>query len=191
MNLVEAANLEMADFEDWFDFDHAPEHSYGRKVIFQDETSELLLMSWLPGDCSMIHDHGGAFWGVVQVFGDCSHHLFRLKELELQEVRSEQLKSKQILGVTHEMIHQMSNDAELPMVSLHYYHNPEASGKITADTNLYDVLAGEVITVNGGAFYGLSENEKIFSTKGLKASFELVKREKQHLAFRLGKINGE
>jgi hypothetical protein len=58
---------------------HPPGDSYGRKLIARGPHFELMLMSWMPGDCSAIHDHGRAEWGAVRYFGATDHIVFDLR----------------------------------------------------------------------------------------------------------------
>lgn len=177
------------DLEDWSDYSHPVSDSYGRNTIYQGEHFELMVMSWVPGDFSMIHNHGDAAWGIVQVFGDLTHRVYKLEELHLSKVKEEVLASNQMIPVTHDLIHQMGNDSDEPILSLHFYYNETPTEFITDNTFLFDVVQGEVLTVRGGAFYGLPKDEIFESRKGLTSSEELKLQEVQLLEHRLGVIS--
>ena len=65
-------DINASDLTPWFDFSHPVRDSYGRQPVRIGANYELMVMSWLPGDYSAIHDHGAAEWGAVR---QCICHL--------------------------------------------------------------------------------------------------------------------
>lgn len=177
------------DFIGLDEFDHPMDHSYGRTLIWKENTWELMLMSWNPGDYSMIHDHGGAQLGVVQIFGELTHSVYNVNQLQINKLKEEVLMSGEILGVTNDMIHQMGNESNKKALSLHFYYSPNESEKITANTRLYDVANERVILVDGGAFYALPEEGIKEVLNGLTSNSDLFQQENDRLKSRIQRIN--
>lgn len=176
-DFLKELRLSSEDLLKWSDFDHPAEDSYGRKTIFLGKQFELMVMSWLPGDFSMIHNHGDASWGIVQALGDLTHRVYKLEDLNLSKVKEENLSVRQLVPVTHELIHQMGNATSEPIMSLHFYYNETPTEFITDNTFLFDILKQEIQTVRGGAFYGLPEDEIIEVKIGLGSSISLKEQE--------------
>jgi len=57
-DVVLNAGISAQDLMPWADFHHPIADSYGRKLVFDGGHFEVMVMSWLPGDFSAIHDHG-------------------------------------------------------------------------------------------------------------------------------------
>lgn len=188
-DFIEELRLTQEDLLEWADFNHSDVDSYGRKTINLGNQFELMVMSWVPGDFSMIHNHGDAAWGIVQVFGELTHRVYKLENSHLTKVKEEHLTNGQMIPVTHELIHQMGNTSNENVLSLHFYFNETPTEFITDNTFLFDVVNGEVLTVRGGAFYGLPEEEIIESVKGLNADVELLEQEEKLLENRLSVIS--
>ncbi|HRF39780.1 MAG TPA: hypothetical protein PK198_13400, partial [Saprospiraceae bacterium] len=56
--LVLEAQVKQEDLLPWADFEHPVADSYGRKLAYKEDHFEIMVMSWLPGDFSSLHDHG-------------------------------------------------------------------------------------------------------------------------------------
>ena len=65
--LIKESDISYEDLLPWADFDHPVKDSYGRKMVFEGPNFEVMVMSWVPGDYSAIHDHGYTQWGAVKV----------------------------------------------------------------------------------------------------------------------------
>ncbi len=153
--LVTDAGVRATDLTAWADFGHDPRDSYGRRLITADGGVELMVMSWLPGDTSAIHDHGRAAWGAVQVFGPAEHRVYRADAMSIREVSCERAAPGRVFVVGPALIHQMVSPQETaaPWLSLHLYGgDPEAGLAVTRDTRLYDPAEGVIRHTDGGAF---------------------------------------
>ena len=99
---------------------------YRRVRLFRDATWEALLLCWLPGQGTSVHDHGGSV-GVSVVLSGC-----------LQERRWVRVREGEPLAAAGEMtcvaneasvesldtIHEMRNTSAQPAISLHLYSPP-------------------------------------------------------------------
>ncbi|MDJ1173871.1 methyltransferase domain-containing protein [Roseofilum capinflatum] len=151
----------------WECFVHPAEDSYGRQLMFSDRFFEIMVMSWLPGDVSAIHNHGYTQWGAVQVFGQAEHTIFFLQDDLLTTLSRETLKSGEVVAVGNKLIHQMGNCSQEKFLSLHVYGVNDAEfshAAITADTSIWNITEGVIEQTNGGVFFGLPK-DKISSTK--------------------------
>ena len=164
------ANVNAADLQDWATFDHAVTDSYGRKLVYNGGYFEIMVMSWLPGDVSAIHDHGQTQWGAVQCFGHGIHTVYRLADGVLSTESEESLLPSQILNVSHSLIHQMSNYSQERFFSLHVYGCNDKQDIITGDARVFDLLEGKVQHTNGGVFFCLPESEIVRRGQDLKAA---------------------
>jgi cysteine dioxygenase len=173
-SFVSEAGLVEEDLLPWADFDHPLTDSYGRRLIWKSDFVELMVMSWVPGDFSAIHDHGTAHWGVVQSFGPASHSLFRLDRTQIEFERQSDYEPGQIQRVDHRMIHHMGNASSRPFVSLHLYASLQPLATITANARVFDVVDGVIQFTDGGVFFALPADQVKRQLTGLKANPALV-----------------
>lgn len=154
--LVLEANVHPRDLQPWARFDHPTEDSYGRTMVYKGSNFEIMVMSWLPGDFSGLHDHGHTQWGAVQVFGNAEHATFRLEENRITTLARWEMKPFDVIGVHHDLIHQMGNpiDGE-PFLSLHVYGEPSGTPSITGDARVFELYKEQIQHVDGGVFFGL------------------------------------
>ena len=118
-------------------------HSYTRNLLYRDERIEMLLLCWLPGQKTPVHDHG-ASWGVAAAInGDLLETSYRVTRegdpLELVDMR--RMHPGTVAFETKETIHQIENASSSPIVSLHVYGPP------LAHFATYDPLTGERVLV--------------------------------------------
>ena len=186
--LIRLANLTPQDLHPWQEFDHPVVNSYGRKLVYQGRSFELMVMSWLPGDFSEIHDHGQAQWGAVQIFGPAQHLTFELRGSLLKQISSEVVQPGTILGVSHELIHQMGNRGNERFLSLHLYGTVEPSERITGGARIYDVGEGCIKQTDGGVFFALAEEQILSRQPGLKTDHQVLAWHRARLNDRLQRI---
>lgn len=159
MGLIRKANITQEDLRDYADFDHDKIEGYGRKIVYQSEHFEILVMSWAPRDYTAIHNHGYTKWGAVQTFGRLEHITFELERDHLTTLFKEKLDANEIIGVNQDLIHQMGNPYNENTLSLHVYGTPDKVEGITDNAQLYEVGKGEIQLVDGGVFYDLSPSQ--------------------------------
>ena len=169
-------NISPQDLLPWADFNHPVTDSYGRKLLFQGKNFEIMVMSWLPGDFSAIHDHGSAQWGAVQCFGTADHYVYSFTEGILTTAKSSPYHFGMVHAVDRSLIHQMGNPGNKPFLSLHVYGCQEISDSITANARVFDLLEGSIQFTDGGVFFCLPESQINRCIKGLQADRETLRR---------------
>ncbi|MEM9135952.1 MAG: cysteine dioxygenase family protein, partial [Cyanobacteria bacterium P01_F01_bin.42] len=112
--LVEEANITADELMPWATLDHPLEDSYGRRLVFNSGRFEIMVMSWVPGDFSAIHDHGSTQWGAVQCFGAGDHYTYRLKQGYLSALGTAHYSYGMVRAVSNSLIHQMGNTGNEP-----------------------------------------------------------------------------
>ncbi|MGA8112190.1 MAG: cysteine dioxygenase family protein [Actinocatenispora sp.] len=90
---------------------------YGR--LHADEHHEAWLLTWLPGQGTELHDHGGAHGAFLVVTGDLTEEVVgprdapRLTELNWRQ--------GEVRGFGGHHVHRVVNTSDSPAVSLHVY----------------------------------------------------------------------
>src|SRR2546425_1501905 len=96
---------------------------YFRKRLFRDRDWEMLILCWLPGHTTVVHDHGHS-WGATAVLSGQVHEQGFEWNGEgrklVQKVRRD-LPAPKLTVETHSTIHRVSNQSLAPAVSLHLY----------------------------------------------------------------------
>ncbi|MBE9028218.1 cysteine dioxygenase family protein [filamentous cyanobacterium LEGE 11480] len=185
---VKSAHIQVADLLPWAEFNHPVSHSYGRQLVYAEPNFEIMVMSWLPGDFSAIHDHGSAQWGAVQSFGAAEHGVYRFTQGQLQTSAIHPFKAGTVLAVNHDLIHQMGNPSDTPMLSLHIYGAYEYQGEITGDARIFDLFEQTIQYTDGGVFFGLPEEDIMRRTTGLTGDRPTTLRHHQQMLDRADKI---
>ncbi|MGF1749172.1 cysteine dioxygenase [Vibrio cionasavignyae] len=105
-----------------FEQDH-----YSRKRLFRNEHCEILILSWLSGQRSKIHDHRGTACGVKVLLGDATETEFEVAANGHIYATQSALYTEQTVTVSRDQdIHQISNlqsDSQA-LVTLHIYSPP-------------------------------------------------------------------
>lgn len=169
--VLKNANIQEEELIPWADFEHSPADSYGRNMVYDGGFFEIMVMSWIPDDFSAIHDHGYTQWGVVQIFGEAEHAVFFAQDAEIRTLSRNIVKPKQVVGVGHELLHQMGNPSDKPFLSLHIYGNTDRHGGITDDARIFDVEHSEILRTSGGIFFGLPQDKINCVEKGACPDF--------------------
>lgn len=99
---------------------------YVRRRLFLDESWEALLLCWLPGQKTVIHDHGASWGATLVLTGDLVESQYRWHGHGLpMEFRGDAaLGAHQITVETHDTVHLVSNRSAAPAASLHLYSPP-------------------------------------------------------------------
>jgi len=166
--LVAEANIQEEDLLPWTDFEHPLADGYGRKMVYDGGSFEIMVMSWNPGDFSAVHNHGYTEWGAVQIFGTAQHHTFNLKDNCLTTAKKEVLLPRQIVKVNNPLIHQMGNLTTRPYMTLHVYGCNHREKLVTADAKIYEFENSRIVTTSGGAFFNLPSAEVTLASEGLQ-----------------------
>ncbi|WP_299464755.1 methyltransferase domain-containing protein [uncultured Microscilla sp.] len=154
-NIVKQAQVQEHELLPWADFDHPQQDCYGRKMVYDGGFFDIMVMSWVPGDFSALHDHGYAQWGAVQTFGAAEHAVFWIQDSEIRTLSRQIMKAGQVIGVGHQLVHQMGNSGTHNYLSLHIYGNYTREENVTADARIFDLDDQDIHRADGGAFFAL------------------------------------
>ncbi len=157
--LVEEAAISEEDLLPYAAYEHAREDGYGRQMVYQGKHFEIMVMSWLPGDYSAVHDHGHTTWGAVQVFGHVMHQTFAVRKGVFALSKKEILPYGSVVKVNNPLIHQMGNITSGPYLTLHIYGNDTYEGEVTADARIFELETGLIKHTTGGAFFNLPDHQ--------------------------------
>lgn len=156
--IVANAKVQLEDLVPYADFDHPLEDGYGRNMVYDCGRFEVMVMSWLPGDFSSVHNHGYTEWGAVQVFGHAQHNIYaETKDLFVLS-KQETLTAGSIAKVNNKLIHQMGNNSSSRYLTLHLYGANTRSEEVTADSKIYELENGLIKHTTGGAFHDLPDS---------------------------------
>lgn len=87
---------------------------YTRLAVADDH--EVWLLTWLPGQHTDLHDHGGSSGAFVVVSGTLTEQTVSAGRLRPRQLPAGQSRR---FGARH--VHQVANDGAVPAVSLHVY----------------------------------------------------------------------
>ena len=111
---------------------------YRRVRLFRDEHWEGLLLCWLPGQHTTVHDHGDSTGVTLVLMGDMHEARYEW-DGEGKSMRSIGCGDLPRGGVTYELndtVHEISNEGCQPAVSLHLYSPP------LTRLGAYDIFTG-------------------------------------------------
>ncbi len=130
------AKIDWSVFGPYLAFD--PE-VYVRRRLYLNEAWEALLLCWLPGQKTAIHDHGDSWGSTLVLMGELVESQYRWHGRGIpMEMRGDNpLGERQITVETHSTIHVVSNRSAAPAVSLHLYSPP------LRFLHAYDATSGE------------------------------------------------
>lgn len=193
-DFVVEADVQTNDVLPWADFGHPTRDGYGRKMVYHGGFFEIMVMSWVPGDFSSIHDHGTAQWGAVKSFGNAEHAVFDIVEGTLTTRVRSPFGPGTVNPVTHDLIHQMGNVDQAPFCSLHMYGSYDHEGEITGDSRIFDLFENSIQYTTGGVFFCLPESDISGRDQGIPADLptrvrhhaEMLRRVKRFLPFTQG-----
>lgn len=189
LQCVKQANVQETDLMPWADFNHPVPDSYGRRLVYENAQFEIMAMSWLPGDFSAIHDHGGAEWGAVQCFGQGEHTTFVLRDNHLHTAEQTAFKAGSIVAVDQQLVHQMGNPSNKRFLSLHVYGREQSTtGPITGNARIFDLYEGTMQFTDGGVFFCLPESQIRDRAFGLTADRETTLRHHQQMRDRIARV---
>jgi predicted metal-dependent enzyme (double-stranded beta helix superfamily) len=102
------------------------ERQYRRVRLFRNEHWEGLLLCWLPGHATSVHDHGGSVGMSFVLSGTLTEERWRIEGAGLPLAHlggGEQSRGDHAVELL-DTIHRVSNAAQEPAVSLHVYSPP-------------------------------------------------------------------
>jgi uncharacterized NAD(P)/FAD-binding protein YdhS/predicted metal-dependent enzyme (double-stranded beta helix superfamily) len=156
---LEAAPLTADDVAAWV---HPNPRNYNRATVVLREQYELLVMTWLPGQASVPHDHTGSICAMQVVKGEAAEASYRVApdgyvDLEYETVlRAGEVTSGQDAGV--HTVRNMGNDV---LVTVHAYSPPIKDFRrfvprpdSLGDQMRTDANGAPTVVVVGGGFSG-------------------------------------
>ena len=120
------------------DYIHFSDERYSRNLLAHGPQFYALVMCWLPGQASPIHDHKGAACGVRVIEGTASEVSYRRDGDRLVEDGTVTLVAGEVCGSFDDDIHEIRNNTERNLVTLHVY------SPYLDNINLYDIDSGKV-----------------------------------------------
>ena len=186
--LVMAADIRAEDLQAWADFEHPITDSYGRRLVYDGGHFEIMVMSWVPGDVSAIHDHGAAQWGAVQCFGPAEHSVYQMVEDQLTTAYVSLVKPGTVMAVDHNLIHQMGNPGSEPFLSMHVYGCAEPVDTVTQNARIFDLFEGTIQYTDGGVFFCLPPAQVNRRVEGLQGDTATTLRHHQQMLARVSRM---
>lgn len=112
---------------------HIDTGAYVRTLVFERDHAQVLVMAWLPGQRSPIHDHAGSACAVRIVSGRAREQLYRLRDDgHVEKTESRHLEPGSVTCSFDADIHTLGNAADCPappsaiLITLHAYSPPLA-----------------------------------------------------------------
>ena len=102
------------------------ENTYARNLVCRTPAFELLVLCWRPGHESTIHDHAGSLNAISVQRGELTSRLFgrAAGTGPVELLAEERVKPGGWTGVDRDGIHQLLNQAEDDLVTVHVYAPP-------------------------------------------------------------------
>lgn len=109
--------------------------------IHIDETYEVWLISWLPGQATGFHDHGGSAGAFSVVWGTLEEHQMGPAQ-RVHAVTAASITAGRVRSFGPEFIHDVRNTSEAVAVSVHAYSPP------LAEMTRYDLTPGGLVMLD-------------------------------------------
>ncbi len=102
------------------------ERGYYRKRLHRNSAWEVLLLCWLPGQHTVIHDHGSSFSATRILSGEMTEIVYesRGRGRAMRHVTERTLAAGRITVEPIGAVHKVWNGSSLPAASLHLYSPP-------------------------------------------------------------------
>ena len=128
---------------------------YFRKRLYRDSDWEMLLLCWLPGQRTVVHDHGGSWGSMLVLSGQLDECQYKAhgegNPLTMCQLR--RFGASEVALETVETIHKNENRGETPAISLHFYSPPlrvlNSFDPLSGRSHAVRVHEGPTIAVGG------------------------------------------
>ena len=97
---------------------------YTRRTLARTPACELLLVCWLPGQGSRVHDHGGSYGASLVLRGELEETRFAWTDTRLAPGAVVSARPGDVLLEQQETIHRIDNRSGRGAVTLHLYAPP-------------------------------------------------------------------
>lgn len=119
---LEQSQLTLADVEP---FVHANPRNYNRATVVLRDQYELLVMTWLSGQASVPHDHGGSICAMLTVGGQAVEGNYSVAPDGYVELEYENIfVAGQVTAGEDAAVHTISNNGDEVLVTVHIYSPP-------------------------------------------------------------------
>jgi cysteine dioxygenase len=102
-------------------------HTYTRRRVFRNELCEALVLCWLPGQRTAIHDHNGSYGAIRICEGEMAEEIFALNEAgEVVPAETHARAAGEVTGTDVPDIHRIGNadGGTQRMITIHVYAPP-------------------------------------------------------------------
>lgn len=99
-------------------------HHYARRTLARTCACELLLVCWLPGQGSRVHDHGGSYGASLVLRGELEETRLAWTDTRLMPSSRVAARRGDVLLEQQETIHRLHNRTGRGAVTLHLYAPP-------------------------------------------------------------------
>jgi len=156
--IVASISFDRKELTKFNTFNHNPKDSYGRKLVYESERFKILVMSWLPGDFTAIHNHGYTEWGSVHFFGEATHRLYENTNGVLDVISKEQFGEGENAAVCGNLTHMMGNSGKKEFITLHIYGKDSEANKVADDAMVYLPEFQKIAKTSGTAYLNLDKS---------------------------------
>lgn len=172
--IIKSSGIKAKDLLPYANFDHSPEISYGRNIIFENPQMIILTVSWAPGDFTAIHSHGKTEWGAVCFMGNTEHRLYKAESESIHLTRKEIIPAGSIVDISGDYTHAMGNLTNKAFQTLHIY-GTNSSNNIPGDGAMVYLPEKNLICRTGGsAFLNINEEHCQSRTYGISTNYETI-----------------
>lgn len=102
-------------------------NTYTRHRVFRSDLCEMLVLCWLPGHSTAIHDHNGSYGAILICEGEMEEEIFALNGVgKLEFETAHRRTAGEVTGTDVPDIHRIGNSAAStdPMITIHVYAPP-------------------------------------------------------------------
>ena len=123
-SLGDALSRLRVDLAGWLPFTRFDAARYCRRSVRLTDAYEALLMGWLPGQSSLVHDHRGSACAFRVLEGTATEHTYTFEESRLLHVGEHDLPTGSVVASREPDIHALANCGGRQLVTLHVYSPP-------------------------------------------------------------------
>jgi len=172
--IVESNRISEKDVANYVSYNHSPNESYGRQLIYDNGNFKILLMSWKSGDFTAIHNHGYTEWGCVYFFGEATHRLYSVTQNELKIIQKDNFHKGQIASVCGDLTHLMGNSSSENFATLHIYGSNTRQSDVSKDAIVYLPELDKEVTTMGSAYLNMDKQLILTEKPLLKVGNDVV-----------------
>jgi len=172
--IVESNRISENDVANYVSYNHSPNESYGRQLIYDNGNFKILLMSWKSGDFTAIHNHGYTEWGCVYFFGDATHRLYSVSNNELKILQKANFQKGQVASVCGDLTHIMGNSSSENFTTLHIYGSNTRKSDVSKDATVYLPELEREVTTMGSAYLNMDKQLILSEKPMIKAGNDVI-----------------